>query len=280
MYKILQITKILQTIVQIDRQWECDLSMISGLIDNRTKAILVCNPSNPCGSNFSTGHLQAIAAIAHEHKIILVVDEIYARCVYNGDFNPIHLHSAGVPVVSLGGLSKQYAVPGWKIGWVILHDKGSGQLNELRKGIKRLALLQQHGACSLMQVALPILLDPTYAPFLQQYRDKFLETLRCNVHICINALDGSNFCRGLTAIEPVAALYILVKIDFSCFESSMLDDEQFVVSLLKEENIFILPGKHFSLPGYLRLLISSSTDSIQEALSRLNSFCTRHSCSN
>lgn len=251
---------------------------MSKLIDQRTKAILVCNPSNPCGSNFSTQHLQAIAAIAGKYNILLIVDEIYAHCVYNGQFNPMHLHSADVPIVSLGGLSKDYAVPGWKIGWIVLHNKGSGRLSELRKGIKRLAQLQQGGACSLVQAALPMLLDPSNAPFLQLYRDQYLAVLRHNTHICMSILDGTNYCRGLTFLEPVAALFLLIKIDFSSFKPGILDDEQFARSLMKEENVFVVPGKCFGLPGYLRLLVGTSTEHIQEALNRLNLFCSKHCC--
>lgn len=73
-------------------------------MDSRTKAILINNPSNPCGSNFSAEHLVAIAAIARKHGLPIIADEIYGRCVFKGQFYPMHLFSGDVPVISVGGM--------------------------------------------------------------------------------------------------------------------------------------------------------------------------------
>lgn len=72
-------------------------------VDANTKAILINNPSNPCGSNFSAEHLMQIAAIARKHHLMIIADEIYGRCVFDGRFFPMHLYSGDVPVVSVGG---------------------------------------------------------------------------------------------------------------------------------------------------------------------------------
>lgn len=72
-------------------------------VDANTKAILINNPSNPCGSNFSAEHLLQIAAVARKHRLLIIADEIYGRCVFDGQFFPMHLYSGDVPVVSVGG---------------------------------------------------------------------------------------------------------------------------------------------------------------------------------
>lgn len=73
-------------------------------VDSRTRAILINNPSNPCGSNFSAEHLLGIAAVARKHNLMIIADEIYGRCVFEGEFYPMHLFSGDVPVVSVGGM--------------------------------------------------------------------------------------------------------------------------------------------------------------------------------
>ena len=100
------------------------------LVDARTKAIVINNPSNPCGSNFTAEHLVRIAAIARKHSLPIIADEIYGHCVFNGEFSPMHIHSGDVPVLSVGGLAKEFIVPGWRVGWIVIHEKGTGRFKE------------------------------------------------------------------------------------------------------------------------------------------------------
>ena len=86
-----------------EESWNCDLEAMDSLIDSRTKAIVISNPSNPCGSNFTAEHLAAIAAVARKHGLPIIADEIYAGLVFTGEFAPQHVHSGDVPVISVGG---------------------------------------------------------------------------------------------------------------------------------------------------------------------------------
>jgi tyrosine aminotransferase len=70
--------------MQPENGWEVDLEHMASLIDSNTRAIVVTNPSNPCGSNFSREHVVAIAALAAEHKVPIIADEIYADMVFEG----------------------------------------------------------------------------------------------------------------------------------------------------------------------------------------------------
>ncbi len=127
------------------------------------RAVLICNPSNPCGSVYTSSHLRAAVAVvaAHNHSVLagttaghvlpVIGDEIYALCVYNEDsgedggaagFAPLAdiCVAAGVPLVSVGGIAKQFVVPGWRVGWVVIVD-ANGMLNEVRAGIRSLTQL-------------------------------------------------------------------------------------------------------------------------------------------
>ena len=77
---------------------------MDSIIDEKTKAIVINNPSNPCGSNFSADHLRGIAAVARKHGLPIIADEIYGRCVFNGVFTPMFSCSGDVPVISVGGM--------------------------------------------------------------------------------------------------------------------------------------------------------------------------------
>jgi tyrosine aminotransferase len=87
-----------------ETSWSCDLEQMEKLIDSRTKAILINNPSNPCGSNFTGSHLEDISAIARRHGLLIIADEIYGRLVFDGEFAPCHVYSGDVPVISVSGI--------------------------------------------------------------------------------------------------------------------------------------------------------------------------------
>lgn len=93
-----------------DNNWECDLERMDALIDANTRAIVINNPSNPCGSNFSIEHLYEIAKIARKHNLLIIADEIYGGCVFSGEFHPFHEYSGDVPVITLGGFHQHYII--------------------------------------------------------------------------------------------------------------------------------------------------------------------------
>jgi len=262
-----------------DDSWACDLDAMDALIDERTKGILINNPSNPCGSNFTVEHVKAIAAVARKHGLPIIADEIYAGCVFTGTFSPAHICSGDVPVISLGGLAKEFVVPGWRIGWLVVHDKGTGRLKELAQGIRSLSQIIL-GGCSLIQGAIPQLLCP--APnsaeqrSLQIFSDCCKNILRENVTLCMRLLADN---RVLDVIEPQGAMYALLRINTQYLTSGEIpNDEEFARLLLLEQNVFILPGKCFSVDNFVRLVICCPNEKVIDACERLNEFCHKHCC--
>ena len=93
-------------------------------IDSNTVAIVVVNPSNPCGSVYSKQHLLDILAVAERHFLPIIGDEVYSEMVFKGQqFYSIASLSKNVPILSCGGIGKKYLVPGWRLGWILIHDK-------------------------------------------------------------------------------------------------------------------------------------------------------------
>jgi tyrosine aminotransferase len=123
------------------------LTHLESLVDSRTRAVLVNNPSNPCGAVYTEEHLRDIIHACERHHLPIIADEIYAdmvriisiknslNIVYflkvfsNNTFYFLGILSENVPVLSCGGISKRFICPGWRVGWIVLHDR-----NNLLKG--------------------------------------------------------------------------------------------------------------------------------------------------
>jgi len=100
--------------------WALDLDRLRAAITPKTRALVVNSPSNPCGKVFSRGELEAIAAIAEEHDLFLITDEIYEYFVFDGTkhISPATLPGMAERTISVGGLSKTFSITGWRIGYL------------------------------------------------------------------------------------------------------------------------------------------------------------------
>ena len=107
------------------------------LIDERTKLIFVNNPSNPCGSVYSKDHLNAILDVAERNKLPIISDEIYGNMCFTGStFYPLASLTTQVPILAVGGIAKEFLVPGYRVGWILLHDRND-ILKDVISGIKK-----------------------------------------------------------------------------------------------------------------------------------------------
>lgn len=251
-----------------ERSWEIDLEALEDLVvPGRTKAIVVNNPSNPCGSVFSREHMVDIIEFAQRHDLVIVADEIYAGIVFKDvKYYTFASLSVNVPVIQVGGIAKQYVVPGWRLGWVVLHDR-NGAFADYHKG---LLMLSQRilGPCSLIQAALPAILMDTTASYFEAYNDQ----LQLNAEYCVDRLSK---IFGLVPVAPQGAMYIMTKVDLNAFHD-IVDDTDFTQKLMLEEFVMVLPGAAFSMPGYFRIVCCAPLSSLCSAMDRMESFCLRH----
>lgn len=253
-----------------DQDWQMNLSCLEQLVDGRTRALVVNNPSNPCGSVWSTAHMEDILRVAAELRLPILSDEVYADMVFSSSrFAPFGMLSLDVPVISVSGISKQFAVPGWRLGWVVLHDRDrilerAGYRDGLQRLTTRMLLPN-----ALAQAVLPVALGE------QEQRDAFLTDLM--QHLATNAALFSEKLAdvpGLRCIMPQGAMYMMIRVDCSRFRE-IRSTMEFCQQLYAEESVLTLPGECFGASGFIRVVTFPPQAAIAEACVRIQRFCTR-----
>lgn len=250
-----------------EKSWEADISHMESLIDNNTVAIIVNNPSNPCGSVYSAQHLRDILAVAARHKVPIVADEIYEHFVFEGfAYHSMASLTDQVPILSCGGLTKRFLVPGWRLGWIVIFDRNNA-LSEVRHGL--ISLSQRIlGPNTIVQAAMPDILKNTPQEFfhstvkyIQKNAKKFYE----------------RFTRitGLKPIMPQGAMYMMVGIDMQAFPE-FNSDVELTEKMVTEQSVFCLPATCFQYPGYFRIVLTVPTEKVDEACDRIEQFCKDH----
>lgn len=135
--------------------FEVKIEEAEKLIDEKTKVLLIINPSNPCGSCYSKEHIIEIGDLSRKHGLTVMADEIYHGLAYE---EGSHFHAfaeivTDIPVIKIGGISKIYGVPGWRLGWIIVYNR-HGFLTDILDGMLKVTTIWLH-PCSLIQFALP-----------------------------------------------------------------------------------------------------------------------------
>eukprot|EP00189_Rhodosorus_marinus_P010630 CAMPEP_0184739176 /NCGR_PEP_ID=MMETSP0315-20130426/2018_1 /TAXON_ID=101924 /ORGANISM="Rhodosorus marinus, Strain UTEX LB 2760" /LENGTH=450 /DNA_ID=CAMNT_0027207729 /DNA_START=146 /DNA_END=1498 /DNA_ORIENTATION=- len=243
-----------------DRDWEVDLDALDQLMDSRTAAILINNPSNPCGSVYSERHLEEIASISRKRQVPIIADEIYNGFCFTGLDSPL-MGSLRVktPVISVGGISKKYLVPGWRLGWLVIHDADNA-LKKVRMALERLATLIV-GPNSIVQTALPKILANVDEPWFQG----ILSILEDNASLVYERL---KLIPGIKADRPQGSMFMLVNV-----RGVNPDDLTFARDLFDRQRIIVLPGTVFGVPGFVRITFSAPKHVLMEACDRLQEYC-------
>jgi aminotransferase len=228
-------------------------------ITPRTKAIFVGFPCNPTGAVATLPIIQQIAEIAVQHNLLIVSDEIYDRLVYGSKHVCVPALSEEIRqrTLLLGGLSKTYAMTGWRIGYAC----GPADI------IKGLVRIHQYTIMSAPTTAQDAAFEAlTHGESHVQAMVFEYERRRTLI------VDGLNRL-GLATFEPRGAFYA-----FPCIRSSGLDDDTFAEQLLKEEHVAVVPGSAFGPggEGFVRCSYATSYDLIQEALQRMEHFMNHH----
>ncbi len=237
--------------------FQLSASEVASRITPRTKAIVLAYPNNPTGAVMDREKLEEIARLAETHDLLVISDEIYDRLVYGTE----HTCFATLPgmrdrTILLGGLSKAYAMTGWRVGYAA----APSEILEAMVKIHQYTIM-----C---------------APTAGQYAA--LEALRAGEGDVLEMVEEYDRRRkvivaglneiGLDCFEPRGAFYA-----FPSIRSTGLSSEEFAQRLLVDEKVAVVPGNAFGNcgEGHVRCCYATSLDSIERALERMGRFVER-----
>lgn len=231
---------------------------IAAAITPRTKMILLGTPNNPTGAVIPRAELAGIAKLAVEHDLIVAVDEVYSRLVYDTEFVSIATFPGMQErTVLLDGFSKAYAMTGWRVGYVAAPPA----ILEAMVKIHQYTIMC--AGTSAQEAALEAL----------RYGEEDVHAMHDDYQ-----RRGRMFVEGLNRIglptcKPRGAFYA-----FPYIGNTGMSDEEFAEKLLFEEQVAAVPGSSFGAAGagYLRCAYCTAYDKLEEALIRIERFLKKH----
>ncbi len=228
-----------------------DPALVEAAISPKTKMIILNTPSNPTGAVQPPEVLKAIADIAITHDILVMSDEIYEHILYEG----VHKSIASIPdmfsrTITVSGLSKTYAMTGWRLGWAIAPEADIAALNKL----------QTHSITCCASFTQPAAEEALLGP--QDEKEKMVATFKKRRDL---ALDLINDINGLECNVPQGAFYLFPKYD------AKMTSLDLAAKLLNEGHVAVTPGSAFGPcgEGSFRISYATSEDLIIEGFSRI-----------
>nr|AGU68014.1 tyrosine transaminase [Strigomonas galati] len=262
--------------------WEANLEEVEKLIDERTKLVIMTNPSNPCGSNFSRQHVTDMVKLCERLHVPMLADEIYAGIVFqyaenpNKEFVSVADIESDCPRLILGGTAKLHTVPGWRVAWLMLVDPAN-VAQGYYKGLEAQATLVL-GPNTLVQAALPGALQRTpkshFDLIVSRMEGGAMVIFRAIKERAVRTTDGAPL---LIPTMPQGAMYVMVEMVMENFDpAAFKDDVEFYLKLNEEENVLVIPGSAFHMKNYFRLVTTRPPVILEEAIDRIVSFCQRY----
>lgn len=221
----------------------------------KPKALILCNPSNPCGKVFTYEELSMIADLAEKHDTYVITDEVYEHIVYAPHK---HTYFASLPgmwerTISCSSLSKTYSITGWRLGYIIAPP----QIIDVAKKVHD--FLTVGAAAPLQEAVIPGL------QFGQSYYDELQEKYTRKKELFLKGLDDI----GIAHTNPQGAYYVLLDISEFGYES----DLTFCEELAMKVGVGAVPGSSFfkePVNNLIRFHFAKKDETLYEALNRLS----------
>jgi aspartate/methionine/tyrosine aminotransferase len=246
-----------------DNDWSIDFEDLESKMNDKVKLLVLINPNNPTGNVISKEELDKIIDLASKwQNCTIISDEIYDRLNFNGNHYSTASRSTNVPVITLNGVSKVYYAPGWRIGYMALHDP-SNKLSDIKDGLER--LLRSRLCAS----------TPAQYGYLaglkgdDSWMQDYLTTVRKHNDLCLEQI---NTIDGISVQAPQGAFYMFVRITHDYWKDR---DKEFVLKLLHDKHVLLVHGSGFSKEygkGHFRMVFLPSEKILKDALMRIDQF--------
>src|SRR5205807_852625 len=213
-----------------DDGWQPDLTDITRKISPRTRGIVLINPNNPTGSVCSRARLESVAELARRHNLVIFADEIYDKLILDNDpHTAMAAVARDVPVVTFGGLSKNYLAPGWRIGWGVVTGDGAA-VKPYVEGINRLLRARLCANHPEQYAIRPALEGP------QDHLVEIIRKLRSRRDLTVK---WTNSTPRVSCVPPRGAFYAFPSLDIP------EGDDVFVKELLLQKHVLLVHGSGF-----------------------------------
>ena len=244
----------------LEQDFKITPKQLESSITNNTKLFVMNSPSNPTGAVYTKDELLALAAVLQKHPHVLIItDDIYEHIRW-GDDAFINIVMADTSLkdrtIILNGVSKGYAMTGWRIGY------GAGP-EIIIKAMKKIQGQSTSNPCSIAQAAALEALNGDQS-FIGTMVSAFEERHEYIVN-ALNAIDGVECPRSQGAFYSFPRVEGLIK------RLGLKDDVELSTYCLEELNIALVPGSAFGAPGYVRFSFATSMENIKQAVTRLGS---------
>jgi alanine-synthesizing transaminase len=233
-------------------RWLPDVREVERLITPATRALVVIDPNNPTGANYTDEVRRGLIEIADRHNIPLLADEVYGDLAYDGPVAPMASLYPDAPIISFSSLSKAYLAPGWRAGWMAVGR--TDRLDDVLGGVKKLA---DGRLCSTgpMEYAIPAALNGD-----RSHEASFRAALRERADLTVTRL---NAIPGIHTVAPAAAFYAMPQVTLP----PGVTDEDYVLGLLRATGVLCVYGSGFGTKpedGFFRIVFLANPRELSE----------------
>ncbi|MGI9386908.1 MAG: pyridoxal phosphate-dependent aminotransferase, partial [Methyloligellaceae bacterium] len=240
---------------------------LEAAITPQTKWLIFNSPSNPTGAGYTRGELKALTDVLMKHDHVWVLtDDMYEHLAYDGyEFvTPVQVEPGLMDrTLTMNGVSKAYAMTGWRIGY-------AGGPEHLIGAMRKLQSQSTSNPSSISQAAA---VEALNGP--QDFIAERAEVFRQRRDLVVSMLNQAN---GIECLTPEGAFYVYPSCEGCMGKTSgggtkISDDEAFVTALLEEEGVAVVQGAAFGLSPFFRISYATSTEALEEACTRIQRFC-------
>ena len=243
-----------------EQSFKVSVAQLEAVRTDKTKAIILNSPSNPTGVIYTEEELRQIGEWAVAHNILIIADDIYGRLVYNGHrFTPIATISEAIrqQTIIINGVSKTYAMTGWRIGFAVGDEK-------IIQAMTQLASHSTSNPVAVSQYAAIEALTGEQST-VEDMRQAFEKRLN-HIYPKVAALPG------VSLIKPEGAFYLFPNVKKTLEICGYDNVTNWVEDLLQEAHVALVTGEGFGAPEHVRMSYATDLMTLEKAIERMNDF--------
>lgn len=243
-----------------EQSFKVSVAQLEAVRTDKTKAIILNSPSNPTGVIYTEEELRQIGEWAVAHNILIIADDIYGRLVYNGHrFTPIATISEAIrqQTIIINGVSKTYAMTGWRIGFAVGDEKNIQAMTQLAsQSTSNPVAVSQYAAIEALTGE---------QSTVEDMRQAFEKRLN-HIYPKVAALPG------VSLIKPEGAFYLFPNVKKTLEICGYDNVTNWVEDLLQEAHVALVTGEGFGAPEHVRMSYATDLMTLEKAIERMNDF--------